>query len=525
MKKEIRSLGIELGSTRIKAVLVDADGKVLYQGNHEWENQLENGYWTYSLDAVWTGVQDAYRKLAQEYEKSLGEPLKKIHYMGFSAMMHGYLPFDAEGQLLTPFRTWRNVNTEQASRALSDLLQFNIPHRWSIAHLYQAMLDGEEHVKRIDFLTTLAGYVHWQLTGERVLGIGDAAGMFPIDSVRLDYDQTRMDQFEQVDLVQENGISLEKILPKVLAAGQSAGRLTEEGAKLLDPSGLLEAGSLVCPPEGDAGTGMVATNSVLKRTGNISAGTSIFAMVVLEEGLKNYYPEVDMVTTPDGLPVAMVHCNNGTPELDAWVNMFVDFAAKANLALDRNRVYEILYKSALEGQENAGEIISVNFLAGEPIAKVQAGRPMYMRSPDSKLNLSNFFLSQLYSIVASLRLGVDILIEKEDVSIDSFVGHGGVFKTAGVMQKVMAAALKVPVAVYESAGEGGAWGIALLALYLESKDKQSLVRFLGDIFGASNPKTFSEVDSTLASGFDRYLADYQEVLHLERSAENMFTKA
>ena len=523
MKSNILSLGIEFGSTRIKAVLIDEKGTVISQGNHEWENNLIDGYWTYSLEDIWSGVQSAYAELANVYKSKTGEILNKIDSIGISAMMHGYLAFDSNGGLLVPFRTWRNVNTDDASKKLSELFKFNIPHRWSVAHIYQAILNEEKHVADLDFVTTLAGYVHWQLTGEKVLGIGDAAGMFPINDESKSYDVCMLDKFNNLSEVSALNIKLENLLPSILLAGEEAGKLSEKGARLLDPSGNLAAGALLCPPEGDAGTGMTATNTISSRTGNVSAGTSIFAMIVLEKSLKNYYPEIDMVTTPDGKPVAMVHCNNGTPETDAWMKMFGELIFLMGYEVDINELYKKVYTAALEGDGDCSGIVSVNYLAGEPIAKVSEGRPMYIRKADSKLNLANFMLSQLYSIVTTLRMGMDILVHEENVLIDELLGHGGIFKTKAVMQSIMASALDVPLAVYESAGEGGAWGIALLASYSLNNEGESLDEFLNrNVFSDSYEKSLLEPEQKIKDGFNNYLENYKQVLELERSSEGLY---
>ncbi len=522
------TLGIELGSTRIKAVLVDPEGQILAQGAYEWENQLIDGYWTYSLDEVWRGIQAAYRDLSTNVAEQYNVALTKLRAIGISAMMHGYLAFDSEDQLLVPFRTWRNTSTGEASLILSELFQFNIPQRWSVAHLYQAILAKEPHIHRIAYMTTLAGYVHWQLTGEKVLGIGDAAGMFPISNETLDFDPEMLAKF---DALPDVPFALESVMPHVLLAGVEAGRLTAEGAKKLDPTGQLEAGALFCPPEGDAGTGMTATNTVAKRSGNVSVGTSIFAMVVLEGALAKHYEEIDMVTTPDGKPVAMVHCNNGTSEADNWVRIFGEFAALLGNKVDKSSLYEMLYQEALKGDPQG--VVSFNYLAGEPITGTTEGRPLYLRLPDKRMSLADFMLAQLFSIVATLKLGMAILTEEESVEIDLIVGHGGVFKTPEVMQKIMASALGIPTAVYRSAGEGGAWGIALLALFtarkaeektvdyknVEGKVELSLEEFLEEgVFGRNAERVVEQPDQALATKFTAYLNEYRGSLAVERAA-------
>ena len=479
LKLENTALGLELGSTRIKAVLIGPDHAVLAAGAHDWENRLEDGYWTYSLDDVWAGVQDAYAKLAEEFADKYGMPLTSVGAMGVSAMMHGYLPFDADGVQLAPFRTWRNTTTGAAAARLTELLGFNIPQRWSVAHLYQAMLNGEAHVKDIAFLTTLAGYVHWRLTGEKVLGVGEASGMFPIDSASCAYDGAMLAKFDA--LAQDMPWRLADILPRVLRAGEDAGALTAEGARLLDPSGALRPGVPLCPPEGDAGTGMAATDSVAPRTGNVSAGTSVFAMLVLEKPLSKVYPEIDMVTTPAGAPVAMVHCNTCTSDLDAWVKLLGEMAAAAGAPLAKPALYDLFYEKALEGEADCGGLVSYNYYSGEPVTGLAEGRPLMVRRPDARLTLANLARVQLYAAMATLKLGMDILFEGEGVRLDTLLGHGGLFKTPVVGQRLLAGALGVPVAVMETAGEGGPWGMALLAAYmLEKRPGETLEQYLAN---------------------------------------------
>ena len=473
------ALGIEFGSTRIKAVLVDEKNVPIASGSHEWENRLVDNIWTYTLDDIWNGLQDCYRDLVKDVKEKYDAELTTIGAMGFSAMMHGYLAFDKNDELLVPFRTWRNTITEPASEALTELFQYHIPQRWSIAHLYQAILNGEEHVKNVDFFTTLAGYVHWRLTGKKVLGVGDASGMFPIDMNTGDYNERMIGQFDE--LVADKGFDwkLKEILPGVLTAGENAGVLTEEGAKLLDPTGTLKAGIPVCPPEGDAGTGMAATNSVAQRTGNVSAGTSVFSMVVLEKDLSKVYPELDMVTTPDGSLVAMVHCNNCTSDLNAWVGIFKEFAESFGIEVDMNKLFGTLYNKALEGDADCGGLLAYNYFSGEHITGFEKGRPLFVRRPDSKFNLANFMRVHLFTSLGALKTGMDILLKEEKVNLDKIYGHGGLFKTKGVGQGILAAAIDTPVSVMETAGEGGAWGIALLASYMKNKkDGQTLEEYL-----------------------------------------------
>lgn len=519
--QKIKSIGIELGSTRIKAVLIAFDGSVLASGAHDWENRFEDGYWTYHLDDVWAGIQDAYARLAADYKAKYGEELRQVGALGVSAMMHGYLPFDEAGRQLAAFRTWRNTTTDPAAKALTERFGFNIPQRWSIAHLYQAMLNKEPHVTEIACLTTLAGYVHWQLTGEKVLGVGEASGMFPIDSAAGDYDAGMLASFDELLKAAFLPYTLRDILPRVLAAGDDAGRLTEAGAKLLDPTGTLAPGAMMAPPEGDAGTGMVATNSVAARTGNVSAGTSVFAMAVLEMPLSGVYPEIDMVTTPTGRPVAMVHCNTCTSDLDAWVKLLGQMAEAAGAPLAKPALYDLFYQKALEADVDCGVLVNFNYYSGEPVTGLDEGRPLFVRRPGAKLTLANFVRAQLYSTMATLKLGMDILLEKEQVKLDSLLGHGGLFKTPLVGQKLLAGALGVPVSVMETAGEGGPWGMALLSLYrlrcIEG-DAPALEDWLNTaVFGevAGNTQTPDEADQ---AGFAAFIRDYTACIPVEKVA-------
>ena len=512
------ALGVEFGSTRIKAVLIGEDHTPLASGSHEWENRHENAVWTYSLEDVWNGLQDSYRNLSNEVSEKYGVQIKTIGAIGFSAMMHGYMAFDKDGKLLVPFRTWRNTITGQASEKLTDLFQFNIPQRWSIAHLYQAILNQEPHVRDISHLTTLAGYVHWKLTGQKVLGVGEASGMFPIDSTTNDYDTRRIEQFN--GLLKVEGISwrLQDILPKVLVAGDVAGVLTEEGAKLIDPTGQLQAGISLCPPEGDAGTGMVATNSVAERTGNVSAGTSVFAMIVLEKALSKLYPEIDMVTTPTGKPVAMVHSNNCTSDLNAWVDVFQEFTKVLGVEISESRLYETLYKQGLAGDADAGGLLAFNYVSGEHITHLEEGRPLFVRTPESRFTLANFMRVNLFSSLGALKIGMDILFEQEKVKIDQLLGHGGFFKTKDVGQKMMAAAMNVPVSVMETAGEGGAWGIALLASYMLHKKGEPLEDYLSNkVFAGEKGSTITP-DPKDVDGFAAFMERYKKGLGIERAA-------
>lgn len=516
-------LGIELGSTRIKAVLIGEDCAPIASGGHDWENRLTDGIWTYSLDDVWAGIQDSYRRLADDVKSRYGVALTKVGAMGVSAMMHGYLPFDDKGGQLVPFRTWRNTITEEAAGLLTQAFGFNIPQRWSVAHLYQAILKGEAHVAKISHLTTLAGYVHWKLTGKQVLGVGEASGMFPIDSSALSFDKAMLGTFG--GLIKDKGYSwtLGSILPQVLNAGEDAGSLTPEGAKLLDPTGTLEAGAPLCPPEGDAGTGMVATNSVAKRTGNVSAGTSIFAMLVLEKPLSKVYPEIDMVTTPTGRPVAMVHCNNCTTDLDAWLRLFGEVGTMLGAKAEKPALYDAFYHKALDGDPDCGGLLTYNFFSGEHSVGLEQGRPLFVRTPEAKFTLANFARAVLFSTMGTLKLGMDILTEREQVKVDTLLGHGGLFKTKGVGQKLMAGALNVPVAVMESAGEGGAWGIALLAAFRKNKASgQTLEDFLTETVFSTNQGTSVAPDPVDSKGFSVFMERYKKGLAVEKAAvENL----
>ncbi len=511
-------LGMELGSTRIKTVLIGPDHTPIAQGEHAWENQLIDGIWTYSLDAVREGVQDAYADLVRDVREKYGVELTKMAAMGVSAMMHGYLAFDKNDELLVPFRTWRNTITEEAATKLTELFQYNIPQRWSIAHLYQAILNKEPHVKDIAFQTTLAGYIHWLLTGEKVLGVGEASGMFPIDTKTKQFDLKMVSAFNEIAKADGMPWTLQDIFPRVLLAGESGGVLTEEGARFLDPSGKLQAGILVCPPEGDAGTGMAATNSVKARTGNISAGTSIFAMVVLEQELTKVHRELDLVTTPDGELVAMVHCNNCTSDLNAWVGIFKEFAESFGVDVDMNALYGALYRKALEGDADCGGVLAYNYYSGEGVTAFDEGRPLLVRRPDSQFNLANFMRANLYSTAATLKVGLDILLKEEGVKVDSMLGHGGLFKTEGVAQRFMAAAVGAPVAVMETAGEGGPWGMALLAAYMVNGQGMALADYLEKKVFAGAKGSVIEPDEEDVKGFDAFIADYVKGLPVERAA-------
>lgn len=516
-------LGIELGSTRIKAVLVNEKNQPIASGSHEWENQLVNNIWTYSEEAIWTGIQESYQDMVKDVKGKYGVPVKKLAAIGFSAMMHGYMPFNEAGELLVPFRTWRNTMTEKASEELTELFQYHIPQRWSIAHLYQAMLNQEPHVKDITFMTTLEGYVHWKLTGEKVLGVGEGSGMFPIDMEIKNYDPKCLAAFDKLAAPYGFPWKLEEILPKVLLAGEEAGRLTEEGAKLLDTTGELEAGIPFCPPEGDAGTGMVATNSIAKRTGNVSAGTSVFSMVVLEKPLSKVYPEIDLVTTPTGNLVAMVHCNNCTSDLNAWVNLFKEFAEAMGMQVDMNQLFGTLYHKAMEGDADCGGLLAYNYFSGEHITGFEEGRPLFVRTPESKFNLANFMRVNLFTSLGALKTGMDILLKEEGVKLDKILGHGGLFKTKGVGQNLLAGAIDTPVSVMETAGEGGAWGIAVLASYLVNKEEgESLEDYLNHKVFAGQEGEKVQPDTRDVQGFNEFMVRYKAGLAIERAAvENL----
>lgn len=513
------ALGIEFGSTRIKAVLIDAANEVLAMGSHDWENRYENGVWTYSLEDIWGGLQDCYASLLKDVKEKYDTEITKLSALGFSAMMHGYMAFDKEDNLLVPFRTWRNTITEQASEKLTKLFDFHIPQRWSIAHLYQAILNKEPHVKDIVHVTTLAGYVHKSLTGKKVLGVGEASGMFPIDSATKQFDKKMLAQFAALEEVKVFDWNIEDILPGVLVAGENAGFLTEEGAKLLDVSGKLQAGCPLCPPEGDAGTGMVATNSVAERTGNVSAGTSVFAMVVMEKPLSKAYDEIDIVTTPTGESVAMVHCNNCTSDLNAWVNLFREFAESFGIEVDMGKLFGTLYNKALEGDADCGGLLAYNYFSGEHITGFEEGRPLFVRTPESKFNLANFMRTHLFTALGALKTGMDILLDTEKVQLDKIYGHGGLFKTKGVGQSILAAAINTPVSVMETAGEGGAWGMAVLASYMvNSAADESLADYLNHKVFAGQKALDMAPKAEDVEGFNQFMKRYTKGLAIERAA-------
>ena len=525
-------LGIEFGSTRIKAVLIDQDNKPIAQGSHEWENQLVDGLWTYSTEAIWYGVEDCYADLRRNVKAEYDCEIEQLASIGISAMMHGYMAFGPNGKatrwapasedekILAPFRTWRNTNTGKAAAELSKLFNYNIPLRWSISHLYQAILNGEEHVKDITYLTTLAGYIHWRLTGKKVLGIGDASGMIPVDPETKTYNAEMVRKFNKLIAPYGFPWKLEDILPECLVAGEDAGVLTEHGAQRLDVSGHLKGGCPLCPPEGDAGTGMTATNSVKVRTGNVSAGTSSFSMIVLEKDVQKPNEMIDIVTTPDGNLVAMVHCNNCTSDINAWVKLFKEYQELLGVKVDMNEVYGKLYNHALTGDVDCGGVISYNFISGEPVAGLtEGGRPLVMRSPNDRFNLANFMRANLYATIAVLKLGNDVLFNEENVKVDRITGHGGLFKTPGVGQKVLAAALNSPISVMETAGEGGAWGIALLASFLvNNPDKLNLAAYLEKVVFAGNKGIEIAPDPADVEGFNRYIETYKACIPVDQAA-------
>ena len=517
-------LGIEFGSTRIKAVLIDENHVPIASGAHDWENQLLDGrIWSYSLDMIWNGLQDCYKKLTDDVLEQYGVVIKRVAAIGFSGMMHGYMAFNEKNELLVPFRTWRNTITAEAAKELTEVFDFNIPQRWSIAHLYQAILNNEEHVSEITYFTTLAGYIHWKLTGEKVMGVGEASGMFPIDAKTKNYNQTMLEKFNGLEKVAKYNWKLETILPKVLVAGENAGYLTAEGAALLDVTGNLEAGIPMAPPEGDAGTGMAATNSVAVRTGNVSAGTSVFAMVVMEEDLKEVHEEIDIVTTPAGANVAMVHCNNCTSDLNAWVNLFKEALAAFGTSVDTDSLYGTLYNKALEGDMDCGGLVAFNYFSGEPVVGLNEGRPLFVRKPDAHFNLANFMLSHLYGSLATLKLGCDILFKEENVKVDKLYGHGGLFKTKGVGQGILAAAMDAPVAVMETAGEGGPWGMALLAAYMVKKEAgESLEHYLAEKVFCGEEGLVMHPSPEDVEGFDQYIESYKACLAAEAKAVEVF---
>ena len=516
------ALGIEFGSTRIKAVLVDENNTTIASGAHEWENRHIGHIWSYSLEDIITGLQDSYAKMAADVKEKYGVTLTTIGAIGFSAMMHGYMVFDKEGKLLVPFRTWRNNTAAYAGDKLTELFGYHIPARWSIAHLYQAILDGEEHVKDVAFQTTLEGYVHWILTGKKVIGIGEASGMFPVDPETKQYNAKMLEQFNEL-VKGKVPFKVEDVLPKILLAGEDAGYLTAEGAKLLDPTGNLKSGIPLCPPEGDAETGMVATNAIKPRTGNVSAGTSIFAMIVLEKALSKAYPEIDLVMTPEGDLVGMVHCNNCTSDLNGWVNMFGEFASLLGVDMPKAKLYETLYCASEKGDRDCGGLLSYNYVSNEHVTSVDHGRPLFVRKADSKFDLANFMRTHLYSAFGALKVGCDIMLKEEGVRLERITGHGGLFKTERVGQSYLAAAINAPVTVMKTAGEGGAWGMAVLANYMIQKAKdETLESYLDEkVFKGQEGITLAP-DPEDVAGFEEFAKRYVSGLPIVREAVHSF---
>lgn len=513
------ALGIELGSTRIKAVLVDSSANTLSSATYDWQSKMVDGHWSYALEDVWTGIQTCFARLSEDVLFRYEIPLKRVGYMGISAMMHGYLAFDENGKQLVPFRTWRDTTTGEACEKLIQEFQTNIPHRWSVAHYYQAMLNGEEHVSDVRFLTTLSGYVHWKLTGEKILGIGDASGMFPIELESKTYDSECVKKFGSLTREFDIGVGIDQLLPRVACAGEYAGKLTEEGATLLDPTGVFQPGAEFCPPEGDAGTGMTATNAIMPRTGNVSVGTSLFAMIVLESPIKAVYREIDLVCTPDGKPVAMVHCNNGSADLNAWVMLFQEVLRTFGKSVSPDELYSKLLNISSEGRSDGGGLISYNYIAGEPITGVETGTPMFLRKNDSEFNLANFMQSQLMGVFATLRIGMDILTGEEGVAIDYLLAHGGLFKTPVIAQQTLADALGTPIAVGENAGEGGAWGMAVLALFNEYRDAMYLQDYLNSHVFRTEKSTVLDPKPEGTEGFAQYLEDFKSKLPAQEALD------
>lgn len=513
------SLGIEFGSTRIKAVLIDDTYRTIASGDYGWASHLEHGLWSYTVEEIWKGLQTAYAEMAGDVEAAYGEKLTHIGHIGFSAMMHGYLAFDEAGELLVPFRTWQNTNTHEAHEKLSELFQYNIPERWSIAHLYQCVLDNEEHVSKVAFFTTLAGYVHWKLTGRKVLGVGDASGMFPIDPTTHTWEAEFIRQFNELPEVAAQPWKLEDLLPEPLVAGTPAGELTEEGAKLLDPTGTLQPGITLAPPEGDAGTGMMATNSVRKRTGNVSAGTSIFATVVLEGKLKALHPEVDLVTTPAGDLAGMSHANNFTSDLNAWVGLFGQFAEALGHPVDAGTLYGTLFRAAIadDVDANCGGLLNYPFRSGEFLAGLPEGRPLFARKPEARMSLGNFMRAQLFGAFSPVKIGMDVMTKDEHVQVDSLVGHGGIFTTPKVAQKILAAAFDTPIKVMATAAEGGAWGMAVLGDYLWHAD-EDLADYLDNRVFADAESVTETPDEKDVEGFEDFFARFRAGLPIEHAA-------
>lgn len=520
LSSEDISIGIELGSTRIKTIAIDKNLNTVATGSFEWENQFINGYWTYSINDIWIGLQKSYEDMTQNLKQQYNLTLTKVNAIGISGMMHGYLAFDKNEDLLVPFRTWRNGNTSEAAAILSEKFQFNIPERWSIAHIFQGVLDNERHVRQVEYITTLAGYVHWYLTGEKVLGIGDASGMFPIDINQKNYRPDLINVTNQ--LFQEHGFNkpIEKILPKVSVSGESGGCLTKEGAKLLDASNKLESGCIMCPPEGDAGTGMVATNTVATNTGNVSAGTSAFSMVVLSQELKDKYPEIDIVTTPNGNEVAMIHTNNCTSDINDWMNLFSEVLKVMGVDFSSDELYGQIFRSSLNSDDNIGGLLSYNYVSGENITNVEQGYPLFVREPNYNFNLANFMKMHLYSAFSTLKIGMDMLKKNESIELEKLIAHGGIFKTKGVAQQVLSSALDNDITVMNTASEGGAWGIAILSYFTSLETMQTLEQFLNEVvFVNIEEETLSPVKQEVD-----HFNNYVEKMKLGLPIERLFSK-
>ncbi|WP_229348897.1 xylulokinase [Staphylococcus kloosii] len=518
LNSEELSIGIELGSTRIKTIAIDKKLNVRASGSFQWENKFVDGFWTYSANDIWVGLQQSYGAMAQDLFDKTGVTLTKVNSIGISAMMHGYLAFDNNDDLLVPFRTWRNGNTKEAAKKLTDIFNFNIPERWSIAHIYQAILNKESHTSQVEFITTLSGYIHWYLTGEKVIGLGDASGMFPVDISTNNYRQDLLSEAQDLFATHGFSNSIESILPQVKLAGEFAGRLTEIGAKLLDPTEKLEPGCILCPPEGDAATGMVATNSITANTGNISAGTSAFAMIVLNNKLQNYYPEVDVVTTPDGKEVAMIHVNNCTSDINDWMNLFFEVLETMGVNFSSEEMYGQIFEASLSSDDDLGGLLSYNYISGENITDVDVGHPMFIRLPNNKFNLANFMKMHLYSAFSTLKIGIDLLQENENINLSKLIAHGGIFKTKNIAQQVLSSALQEKITVMDTASEGGAWGISILGYYASLDEQITLEQFLNEkVFINTNEVTIEPNDKEVQN-FQNYLNRMKRGLQIERDA-------
>lgn len=518
LNSEELSIGIELGSTRIKTIAIDKKLNVRASGSFQWENKFVDGFWTYSANDIWVGLQQSYGAMAQDLFDKTGVTLTKVNSIGISAMMHGYLAFDNNDDLLVPFRTWRNGNTKEAAKKLTDIFNFNIPERWSIAHIYQAILNKESHTSQVEFITTLSGYIHWYLTGEKVIGLGDASGMFPVDISTNNYRQDLLSEAQDLFATHGFGNSIESILPQVKLAGEFAGRLTEIGAKLLDPTEKLESGCILCPPEGDAATGMVATNSITANTGNISAGTSAFAMIVLNNKLQNYYPEVDVVTTPDGKEVAMIHVNNCTSDINDWMNLFSEVLETMGVNFSSENMYGQIFETSLSSDDDLGGLLSYNYISGENITDVDVGHPLFIRLPNNNFNLANFMKMHLYSAFSTLKIGIDLLQENENINLSKLIAHGGIFKTKNIAQQVLSSALQEKITVMDTASEGGAWGISILGYYAALDEQITLEKFLNEkVFINTNEVTIEPNDKEVQN-FQNYLNRMKRGLQIERDA-------